>query len=363
MAFAFVAISSQSSAAASTLTVAKPTGTVDGDYMVAVAQSVDTAKPTPPAGWTERAEHRYGSASYYKVVWTKPASSEGADYDFAFGTTRAPVKGRIDIITCRGGFNPTTPYYGVVNAEYTTLDTSIKASGATVPTAYNPVVIFIGCTYHASITISITPPATPNAFTEDAEAYGTGTSLCNVEFSHFVKTDGLTPISTMIGTLNYGLGTHKHAFALILNGWNVQETSAALVGESALAAVGKRKVLADSDLSGGASLIAEGTRVRKGAAALTGQSSLVTYGGKFLWGAAALAGDGALSATGLKTKMGRADLAGESTLAAAGWKAHHGVVALTGESVFTAQGATTGIGTLYLAPERTRTYDMPAPRS
>jgi hypothetical protein len=82
--------------AATSVTCAKPTGTVDGDIMVAFLVQVRagsaTSAPTPPSGWAQIATYQtvfdaantlYARAS----VWWKRASSEGANYTWTFTET------------------------------------------------------------------------------------------------------------------------------------------------------------------------------------------------------------------------------------------------------------------------------------
>lgn len=91
------------------LTVTKPTGTVDGDFLLAIHMS-DTdatlANVTAPAGWTTNgAGSRITNACNMKVSW-KFASGEGASWSFpgASGGYRFVMVLRIS------GVHPTTPF-------------------------------------------------------------------------------------------------------------------------------------------------------------------------------------------------------------------------------------------------------------
>jgi len=79
---------------AGSVTCAKPTGTVDGDIMVAVlvqGRSGSIASvPTPPSGWAQTASYTtvndggfYGRCS----VWWKRAASEGVNYAWTLAET------------------------------------------------------------------------------------------------------------------------------------------------------------------------------------------------------------------------------------------------------------------------------------
>jgi len=104
MAIAFRAIASTAYSAKTNTTVSKPTGTVDGDIMLAtlmagssVSQAA-TLAVTPPAGWTllgttvSQTQGGGGFHGAFYVYW-KRASSEGASYDFTHSTltTQATV--------------------------------------------------------------------------------------------------------------------------------------------------------------------------------------------------------------------------------------------------------------------------------
>lgn len=65
----------------------KPTGTVDGDMMLAFQMSNWDLQSdlTAPAGWTLLTQLDRGSSNLHLKIWTKPASSEGASYTFSPG--------------------------------------------------------------------------------------------------------------------------------------------------------------------------------------------------------------------------------------------------------------------------------------
>lgn len=101
----FVAAAS-ASGDTSTLTVTKPTGTADSDKMVAYQCSDwgTHAGLTAPAGWALLTELDRGSNNLHLKIWTKTASSEGANYAFPQGSG---VDGCCSIITLRDVDNNT----------------------------------------------------------------------------------------------------------------------------------------------------------------------------------------------------------------------------------------------------------------
>jgi hypothetical protein len=67
------------------ITVDKPSGTVNGDIMVMFFATNGTGTITPPSGWTNRTSLTNGNYKYH--VYTKTAASEGASYTFTFTST------------------------------------------------------------------------------------------------------------------------------------------------------------------------------------------------------------------------------------------------------------------------------------
>jgi hypothetical protein len=94
----FVAYSTGNSASGGTLTIAKPTGTINGDLMIAfMGDGGGAGTWTMPAGWTE--VYDQGASPDFGIAY-KVASGEGASYDFVI--TQNAVKGG-SIVTYRDG--------------------------------------------------------------------------------------------------------------------------------------------------------------------------------------------------------------------------------------------------------------------
>ncbi len=82
MAIAFRAVASATGATTDTVTIAKPTGTVDGDVMIAMLYAETGGQDcTPPAGWTVITP-RIDSTNFSMHTFWKRASGEGASYNF-----------------------------------------------------------------------------------------------------------------------------------------------------------------------------------------------------------------------------------------------------------------------------------------
>lgn len=83
----FRAAESTNATSTASFVVSKPTGTVDGDAMLAIVNANNDATITPPAGWTLiRSVNAATSATistFYKI-----ASSEGSDYTFTIGSSQ-----------------------------------------------------------------------------------------------------------------------------------------------------------------------------------------------------------------------------------------------------------------------------------
>lgn len=88
----FVALASNQSTSSTTLSLNKPTGTVDGDLMVAVLTLKEPRTVTPPAGWAYAVNNQVSEGP--NVFW-KIASAEGASYSWTFGSSAGSASGSI----------------------------------------------------------------------------------------------------------------------------------------------------------------------------------------------------------------------------------------------------------------------------
>ena len=176
MAIAYVQEAHAASEGSNTLTISKPTGTVDGHVMVALIYARDLdGRPaiSAPAGWTEIATNQVHSyildGCYYKV-----ASSEGASYNFTKdGTTNnATMAG---FIMSFSGCDIDDPVDVFSNTDYIVSDKTLRAASVTTTVA-NAMLVFLGQMHKTSFNPSATPP---DGFTEavdyshpDSAAYG-----------------------------------------------------------------------------------------------------------------------------------------------------------------------------------------------
>lgn len=101
----------------SSVTITTPTGTVDGDLLIALIQNDSSATITPPAGWTAIASTP-GASSFYKI-----AASEGASY--VFTPSAGSGVGTVARIT---GHNTTSPIADSAAAYATSSLTGIAPS-------------------------------------------------------------------------------------------------------------------------------------------------------------------------------------------------------------------------------------------
>lgn len=139
MAIARRAITVTSSATANSVVVNKPTGTVDGDVMIAVfnhATGTTDMALTAPAGWTVIGTAGINGDLNGKA-WYKVASSEGASYTFTSSTSNDGVI----MIASYSGVNTTTPIN--TSAQNYPAATSATCSIAVTTTAANCMLVMI----------------------------------------------------------------------------------------------------------------------------------------------------------------------------------------------------------------------------
>ena len=166
MAIAFRAAASAGTANPGTsLVITKPTGTVDGDVMIAGIVGNITTELVAPAGWTQV---RLDSASTFRYgVYRRVASSEGANYTW---TLTASGTGSIaGGIQAYSGVDNTTPV-DIDGGQTNASSTSIVAPSVTTTVADTRLVGFF---QHVDPAGAVTPDAgqterfevSPDAFT------------------------------------------------------------------------------------------------------------------------------------------------------------------------------------------------------
>lgn len=177
------------SAAATDLTINVPSGTVDGNLMIAfICCNGVGASITPPAGWTLEEEV---TTTPFLECYSRVASSEPASYDWAIGGTTLNFAGGIHLIK---GFDTGDPTD--IDGQGTGSAVDPVAPSVTT-TGINRLVI--GCVVHAPATTeTFTPPA---GWTERwDQAGGTVTPVCQSSATRQFASAGATGAQTYNGT-------------------------------------------------------------------------------------------------------------------------------------------------------------------
>lgn len=199
--FAFVATSSTNNSA-STITVAKPTGTVDNDIMFAEIYCQGGQPTTVPSGWILLGTKQISIG--WLNVYFKVASSEGASY--IWGTSGSTTwDGTIN--TYRGGFNISNPvsFETFVNTTYNTNNTTVRAASTNVIKQNSPLIFFGLATGGKTFT-------PPTGFTEDSEYTSNHTStIASKVWTSYGATGNID------ATLSASASTDKHAMLVALN--------------------------------------------------------------------------------------------------------------------------------------------------
>lgn len=141
-----------SSAGTSTLTINKPTDTVDNDVMVAIFITNGDTAITPPAGWTLTQEQNTQVGIYTARTWTgyKVASSEGASYAFGSATSQRCS----GIIVSFSGCDTTTP----IDASSGTTNQAGPGAALSITTTVDNTVVLFLTGYDISSQQTITEP-------------------------------------------------------------------------------------------------------------------------------------------------------------------------------------------------------------
>lgn len=121
------------------LTVTKPTGTTDGDLLITILNSNNGTTITTLTGWTLLDSTSDNDAGQMSVYW-KIASSEGADYTWAFTSIGATGAMNIHVSAWRNT-HQTSPLEIYAKTNDTTVDTTSTGTGVTTTTAPHGVLL------------------------------------------------------------------------------------------------------------------------------------------------------------------------------------------------------------------------------
>jgi len=166
--FRAAASAANSSYAATSVTVSKPTGTVEGDVMIAALGWDANGSITAPSGWTLIRSTLYdvdnNVAAWYKVA----GASEPADY-----TWSQPGNDDFSVgIATYYNVNTGNPI-NIENAQTNTTSSNVVAPSITT-TAANTMLVFIGSIDHNNVGNTWTPPS---GMTERVDQTNTWTSI------------------------------------------------------------------------------------------------------------------------------------------------------------------------------------------
>jgi len=169
----FGAVASQTDDVGGTFTIAKPTGTVDGEWMfMGLGCSVSGGQSiAPPAGWTQKYLHASGKFG----VWVRKANGEGASYTITQTGGANPRAGCGFIIRVIGGDPDREPIVGI--ATEAAASASCKAASTLAPSGA-ALLYHIGySTSASSANVTSTPPVGMKERRDVEENNTSGTSV------------------------------------------------------------------------------------------------------------------------------------------------------------------------------------------
>lgn len=200
MAISYVANNTVNQSFVTGWTINKPTGTADGDVMIATLTYAGTSTTvTPPSGWTQVARTTFGTRVL--VTYQKVASSEGSSYTFTLSTA---ADGSHAIASFRG-CDTTTPVYGLNSGTNTS---TVDIVGPTVTTTQNGDWLVMVAGDNNANTLGV-----PSGMTMRAETWA-ATPFCRSWIgSELITTAGATGTRTAT-TGGASVDSSSHTFAL-----------------------------------------------------------------------------------------------------------------------------------------------------
>jgi hypothetical protein len=194
-----------------TVTITKPTGTVENDILLAIIYAVrEVTTPTlspPDANWTSIALIDYNTTRRWECWWKRAGASEEASYTFSqqTGSSSYSMKGTVSAYSgCITTGSPIDQYSNTSDAG--TVELTVMATSIT-PTVSPSLAVYL-----ADGALSLTGCTIDNGFTERYEA--TGSNILN-----YIATKALSSTSAVGNTTATSTGTgsaNKSAFLVNL---------------------------------------------------------------------------------------------------------------------------------------------------
>lgn len=150
------------------LSVAKPSGTQEGDIMIAMVVKKDANLPNSvPSGWTLIGNS--GPANCYMFLYYKVAgASEPSSYSWGF--TQSSIC-RILCVSYRGGFNTSDPIDTYTMPLYTSVDWTLRCAYPITPTSVGENLIYFAAHYYPLSDPQVF--SQPSGFVERYDGYNT----------------------------------------------------------------------------------------------------------------------------------------------------------------------------------------------
>lgn len=195
----------------SSLTINTPTGTANGDVLVAhiiVAPAGNVI--TAPSGWTQIMRRDSSQSISTVTYWKLASSSEPSNYTWTFGTSGEASGGIAGYI----GVNSTTPI-DASNVQYNASTSTVSNAGVTTTAANDKIILAVSITVPTTVNV-------PTGFTQEWSTTSSTSTTSEMSDETFTTT-GAT--GTITGSHNGGANSNiTHLIALKPAGTTVTPT-------------------------------------------------------------------------------------------------------------------------------------------
>lgn len=152
MAIAYRSGSTAGSGDGASLTIPKPSGTLDNDILLTGLYREGGGGWTPPAGWNLLSEIRDGSnAQIWLAAYWRRVSSDGADYTWTLGASTWRTGIMLAFSGCKTTDSP-VDVYGTYNVLDSSADAVVKCASVTTTVANTMLVALMANVNGANIT-------------------------------------------------------------------------------------------------------------------------------------------------------------------------------------------------------------------